>query len=259
MPLSSLAQRDVWGVQPRGVVHVGANQAQEASIYADCGWQPVLWVEADPELVVLAEDHVAVFPEQRVVAGCVGREDGAAVTLYLAGNGGSSSSTRPPAGHLIVYPDVSFAETRSLIAVRLDTLLESQWTWQEAPELLVLDIQGAELDAIESLGDHIGCFKWIYLEVNTQELYAGAAKWSELDQALRERGFLYWDAVIYRGAGWGDALYGRAAELGPIERAVRRLHRRLRYPGMGPVTWVREAMHLRTRLRAIRASTAKRS
>ena len=40
-----------WNIAPTGVLHVGAHLAEEALDYETFGWTPVIWVEAQPNLV----------------------------------------------------------------------------------------------------------------------------------------------------------------------------------------------------------------
>ena len=52
-----------------------------------------------------------------------------------------------------------------------------------------LDIQGVELRAIRSAGDHIKHVDAIYTEVNTEEVYAGCDKMDEISEYLAKYGF----------------------------------------------------------------------
>jgi hypothetical protein len=75
---------------------------------------------------------------------------------------------------------------------------------------LNLDIQGAELKALDGLGSSIDQFECVYTKVNTRELYPGCALLPQLDDWLRWRGFWRMRTTIYEQCGWGDAVYVRS-------------------------------------------------
>jgi hypothetical protein len=71
------------------------------------------------------------------------------------------------------------------------------------------DIQGAELLALKGAMKSIEYVKALYLEVNIEEVYKGAALMSDLDDFLSKYNF---KRVVTKmtGYGWGDALYIKA-------------------------------------------------
>jgi hypothetical protein len=75
-------------------------------------------------------------------------------------------------------------------------------------DLLVMDIQGAEYQAIVGLGDRISQFNFVYCEVNRAEVYKGIKQIEELDKLLNSLGFVRL-AAIWTAANRGDALYAR--------------------------------------------------
>jgi len=66
----------VWGVEPRGVLHVGAHEAEEADAYAAAGWQPVWWVEMLPDKCAALSAKFRDDPLNRVLQGACWDEDG---------------------------------------------------------------------------------------------------------------------------------------------------------------------------------------
>ena len=107
--ISDLAR--VWGVQPSGVLHVGAHEAEEASAYAASGWQPVWWVEMLPDKYALLLAKFAGSPSNHVLHAACWDEDGAKMIVHRAAND-QSSSLFVPREHLDVYPEISFRELR---------------------------------------------------------------------------------------------------------------------------------------------------
>jgi len=239
IPVRDLAT--VWGVEPRGVLHVGAHEAEEADAYAAAGWQPVWWVEMLPDKCAALSAKFRDDPLNRVLQGACWDEDGVALEVFRASNG-QSSSLLAPHEHLRDHPDVSFQKTAPILTTRLDSLLPATATF----DLVNLDLQGAELRALRGLGRHLAQVKWAYVEVNTRPLYASCCLVDELDRFMASAGFR---RVVTRMAGprsgWGDALYVNASRVGAIHFPTS-VGRRIKQ-----VKWI-ALQTLRERLRALR-------
>ena len=40
-----------WRISPKSVLHIGAHLAEECDLYRSVGWNKVIWIEANPELI----------------------------------------------------------------------------------------------------------------------------------------------------------------------------------------------------------------
>jgi hypothetical protein len=96
-----------------------------------------------------------------------------------------------------------------MITIRLDDLLSKY----EKIDLVNLDIQGAELEAIKGLGHLATDVKWIYTEVNWKHMYADCPLIEDMDSELEKIGFVRVATKKAFRASWGDALYVKAAFL----------------------------------------------
>ena len=76
--------------------------------------------------------------------------------------------------------------------------------------MLNIDVQGAELRVIKSLGERIREVRWIYLEVNEIELHKGLSSVRDIDSYLRQSNFLRAETRWWKNDGWGNALYIRS-------------------------------------------------
>lgn len=72
---------------------------------------------------------------------------------------------------------------------RLDTFLESNSIGNI--DLLCIDLQGYELNALKSLGRHLERVKYIITECSIENTYTGGATFTELADYLAEFGFQY--------------------------------------------------------------------
>lgn len=194
------------GLVPSGVIHVGAHAAEEMEAYMRHGWGPRVWVEALPDLAADLQERLASSEVDVVVSGAAWSVAGQTLPLNRASNG-QSSSLLEPAGHLEAHPEVRFDSTLEVATITLDQAL-NVWKSRFAgrPNLLNLDIQGAELEALRGLSDWRD-IQWVYTEISTRELYAGQPLLGDLDAFLGVKGFRRVGTVLLPQFGWGDALY----------------------------------------------------
>lgn len=84
----------------------------------------------------------------------------------------SSSSTKKPKLHLDETPWCKFSDPIKVKSMRIDTYCEKigishiDFVW--------MDVQGAEIDVLNSFGKYINETKYIYTEYSNKELYCGA-------------------------------------------------------------------------------------
>lgn len=192
-----------WDVKPSGVLHVGAHLGEEAEDYEKFLWLPVIWVEAQPSLVKQLQSKLQ-FPNHKVINAAVWNLDNVSLKLHVASNS-MSSSLLDFGSHSDSYPDITYVDEIEVLTKRLDSLIAPS----DMPNFLNIDIQGAELAAIQSLGKLIDNLDYIFVEVNRREVYKECTKVNELDLHLASEGFKRVTTRWFLKQGWGDALYVR--------------------------------------------------
>jgi hypothetical protein len=75
----------------------------------------------------------------------------------------------------------------------------------------VLDLQGAELQALLGAKVVLSKFDYIYTEVSIDTMYKDQPKWADVTCFLKKQGFRLVDWQIDQEKGWGNALYLRKA------------------------------------------------
>lgn len=222
MLIDAAALTRIFGVQPNGILHVGAHEAEELALYRAAGWLDrggVIWVEAQSELARALERRLA-GTNAKVIEAVAWDVDGEALELKIASNS-QSTSVFEFGSHAASYPEIHFTDRRVVTGRRLDGLLTSD----DHFDFIALDVQGAELAVLRGLGDRLADARWVYTECQQRAVYRGAPEVTELDAFLGARGF---ERVATRWAGhhgWGDALYCRTEAVGMLnllERARRR-------------------------------------
>jgi FkbM family methyltransferase len=191
----------VWGLKPRGVLHIGAHRAEEMSLYSELGWGHMHWVEANPRLAkVLA---TSLDPGANTIHECAAWDIDRKIMVFNETSDSQSSSLLRLKQHSIYYPQILHKDAYEVEARRIDCLYNSPPPFS----FVNVDVQGAELQAIRGMGALVRAVDAIYSEVNREELYEGCAVVHEIDEYLKIYGF---ERVATRwiiGKGWGDALY----------------------------------------------------
>ena len=210
IPMSRLVAE--FGVRPTAVLHVGAHLGEEAAAYANAGVERVLWVEANPHLMEALIGSIEPYPGQLAVNAAVSDTDDGAATLHLC-TFSMASSLLAPKEHLVTYPGMHYPTDLPVTTVTIDTLLAREGCEPDAFDFLNIDIEGAELLAFRGAEKTLPHLRWIYLEVNTREMYEGCAMVGDVDAYLGERGF---ERVATADEGWdhgfADALYVRVRD-----------------------------------------------
>lgn len=91
---SYLIDAEKYGVtKPTKLLHIGANQGQEAKAYAALGIEA--WhVEAIPGVFKRMSENIAGLQGQHALQACLSKEDGCEVVFNIANNWGQSLSIR---------------------------------------------------------------------------------------------------------------------------------------------------------------------
>lgn len=188
-----------------GVVHVGAHEGREAEVYDRNGLTDVTWIEANPQVISRLRSHVEPLG-QRVVQALITDRPGP--TTFNITNNEKSSSILPLGTHKEEHPDVRVASSIVLQSRTLDEVVVSEGL--ASFNLLVMDIQGAELHALRGAPNVLRQVDYLYLEINERPLYVGCGLVEDLDDHLSD--FSRIDTAMTEH-GWGDAFYIRRSLL----------------------------------------------
>lgn len=197
IPLDELHEKYDLGIN--GILHVGAHHAEERKAYLGLAVHNIVWIEANRNLYKLLKRSV----RDKVICAVVSDTDGEEVVFHTANNG-QSSSILELGTHKTEHPEVHYVSEETRTTSRLDTLIDEHEL--SGLDFLNLDIQGAELKALQGLGKYLDGFNYIYTEVNRESLYVDCALIQEIDEFLE--GFTRVETV-WEKHNWGDAFYVR--------------------------------------------------
>ena len=200
------------GIVPTNVIVVGAWDGGEVKDFLEAGVQMVYLFEAEPSAIKILTKGYGGNPQVKLFEGAVASEAGQVKKFHIL-NHGSSSLFAPNLDLLKkILPDF---QVNSEIQVRTITLDDSlrdhyeQLSENKLDTLLILDIQGGELEAIKGASQLLKRVGWIQAEVSTTELYQDQNTLAQLDAYLKEKGFRRVSTRIHPEINHGDALYFR--------------------------------------------------
>jgi FkbM family methyltransferase len=203
------------GFKPRVIVHVGANAGRETGRYEPFQPRQVILIEADANLVEQMKARMANEPTGTVDRICIEAlitdQDGQDVIFNYFNNRGASSSIFRSTDLLRTkWPGVrETGETKVMTSTRLETALRRVALSPGELDVLVIDIQGAELLCLKGAGAYLDYVIFIEIEVSREEIYEGGVLFSEVDEFLRRAGFKRISEIPWHG----DVVYIREAIL----------------------------------------------
>lgn len=189
-------------IEKRGIIHIGAHEGEEASLYNEIGFSHVLWIEADPTIFEKLALNIKQYPKQKAINYLVSDSE-KIIPFYIASNEGNSSSILPfSVAAKDVWPGIHAQKVINIESKRLDSIL-SEKDIKENYNCLNIDLQGAELIALKGIGNLLPLFEFCVLELNFKATYKNAAKFPELNKYFNENGFKlkYINLGKYQGEG----------------------------------------------------------
>lgn len=185
----------------KGVLHVGAHKCEELNTYLKhTNMDSIFWVEAIPSLV---EENLNTIPNLNIINAVVSNQDGKEIEFKIA-NKTNCSSLLSLKQHKEIHPHIEVADvvkykTKTLKTLFLENNLSSKFN------LLTLDLQGAELLALQGLENTVDQFDYIYTEIFEKEIYENCCLLEDVDQYLFKFGFER--KYLYTLNHYGNALY----------------------------------------------------
>ena len=190
-------------IPKKGIIHIGARYAEELKCYEHFDIPNILWIEADPEAEQKLKKAVENNKGSTVALFAVSDQNGTA-TLHQTSNEGHSSSLLKLKEHSKYYPGITESKAIEVPAKRLDDYLSAEE--KSKYNVIVIDIQGAELIALKGAIETLEHIDAIIAETNYDELYEGSVFVQDLDGFLARHGFTRTDSMSIKHY-TGDALY----------------------------------------------------
>jgi FkbM family methyltransferase len=195
----------------RGVLHLGAcAPCMQLSIYSANKIPQIVLVEGNPELVESFSQHHPILPPGcQLISTVISDIDDKKIPFRLIyskdmANKGCSSLFKSSSSSC--FNNFFEKEVLQLETMTVDTMLQRNGIQPTAINLLVMDIQGAELLALRGATKLLPNLDAIVTEVSWDALYEEQALVHEIDDFLNEHGFVREKTMKCHDT-WGESLY----------------------------------------------------
>jgi FkbM family methyltransferase len=188
-----------------GIIHIGAHECEERFTYLNrfnITDNEIIWIDALEDKVnaiKMSYSSIRIFNE------CISNTDNEDV-IFKVTNNYQSSSILNLKDHLIEHPDIYEINKIEMKTKTLKTFYNENNFTHDQFNFMALDIQGAELLALEGAAEILDNVDYIYIEVNTKELYENGALLNDIDNYLNKYNFKK-QTIYMTEHGWGDAFY----------------------------------------------------
>jgi FkbM family methyltransferase len=205
-PVEFLAKKSLVRGQ---ILHIGAHEGEEASGYSQLGFENTLWVEAQPDVFEKLKGAVG---SKFCLQGAVWSRQ---TTLSLNISNNSVSSSVLAFGESTPWKDL---HTLKQIKVKTLTLTDVIEDFNDRNILfdkiiLVLDIQGAEFEALATLTEVNKKIVAISCEVSIHPTYENGAHRKKIIIKLLKHGYFPLASFLDRNTGHGDQLFVKVTTL----------------------------------------------
>jgi FkbM family methyltransferase len=189
-------------VNVKGILHIGAHKCEELETYLKyTTTDKILWVEAIESLI---KQNLEKNSNLKILNAVVSNEDGKDIEFKIT-NLTNCSSILDLKYHKEIHPSIEVVEIIKMKTTTIQTLYKENNINPLDYNTLVMDIQGAELLALEGMGNDLNNIDTIYIEVNEKELYEGCCDLNSLDKYLINFGFERKYLTLLNG--YGNAFY----------------------------------------------------
>lgn len=202
IPLKYLKEK--YNLNLENILHVGAHEAQELNDYILCGAKKIHWVEANTELSAKLANRLDQSIH-KVTNAVVSNEDNREIIFKIANNT-QSSSILDLGEHSNLFPGIYYTHEEKRLTKTLNSILIED-KFLDKINFLNIDIQGAELLALQGLSDHLDSIESIYIEINDSEVYKNCSQTNQIDEFLNKFNFERKEKYLYADHPWGDAFY----------------------------------------------------
>jgi FkbM family methyltransferase len=189
-----------------GILQVGAHYGNEYNILKKI-CSNILMFEPQKNVFEILNKKLSFDKDVILENKALGSVSGEYIMYTEQSNNGQSSSLLEPKLHKIQYPNIEF---NSLEKVEVTTLNEYFLNKKFNYNLILLDVQGYELEVLKGASNILNTVDYILCEVNNVELYAACPLIDDIDNYLIKFNFkrftTFWDP---EAGTWGDALYIR--------------------------------------------------
>jgi FkbM family methyltransferase len=201
-----------------GVVHVGADVGQEVAQYINYGFEKIILIEANPECCKILISKFRDDPRIRIFNYAICDKQGTVdFHIHTSRSGNTEpASLLPMKRFKEIVKTLHTTKTIQVLAITLDALFERHQIAFADYNFINIDIQGAELLALQGAAKLLPLIDVVVSEVNVIDMYENGALEDDVVRFLDEKGFdkkhaiyhtLYDESSTFPA--WGESLFVR--------------------------------------------------
>jgi FkbM family methyltransferase len=168
----------------RGILHIGAHVGLEAEFYSKLG-KPVLWIEANPEMMPMLYSNIARFEDQQALNMMISQED-SEKEFFITSNEVSSSAL-PLSDFGRVAWGIEGSHSIKVNSRSLDSFTK------EFPinfyDFWVIDVQGLELSVLKGGVKSLASARFLLIECSLEKYYEHGVLYPEIRDFLESQRF----------------------------------------------------------------------
>lgn len=196
-----------------GCLHVGANIGTEIETYETYRFKNIVWIEGYKPYFEELEKNIKNRRNHFAFNFMVSDIQDEIVNFKVASNTGSSTIFEPTDSWYETFSDLSFQKSEEIKCSRIDDVLKNNFddTFLNSIKFLVMDIEGAELKALHSMGSLIDTIEFAFVEVSLRQNFRSAPLMIDIDRFFLNHSFK--KVFLKFGSASGDALYKRVKKV----------------------------------------------
>lgn len=186
----------------KGILHIGAHLCEEKQEYNDAGVEDtnIVWIEGNEDLYRQNKERGIQNLFFALLAEC--EKD---VTFHITNNKASSSIYSLDL-HKLMYPHIVETEQRSMRTTTISKIFSDYNLSPSKYNIWLLDIQGAEYDALCGGVEFLKYVDAIYVEINFKSMYKDIPLFDTVFEFLVKNDFILTHVKNWQNS-WGDALF----------------------------------------------------
>jgi hypothetical protein len=176
-------------LSPETVIHLGAGQCKELSVYQESGAEQIILVEADPENAAYLKKQYGDSDTVEIAEIAVAAQEGTAVLRKY--NTQQYNSLRRPAKLAELFPGLRIVDEIEVHTVTVTDFIGNYHLSKEDQNWLVIDLPGEEMEitALLCRSGIVHYFDQITLYCGKEGLYENNVSADQVLEILRENGF----------------------------------------------------------------------
>lgn len=173
----------------RGIIHIGANDGKELAWYVTKNYRPILAFEPHPTAFEELRKHY--WNHALLWQLALGSENGT-LKLYIPEDGDTEKSSKykaiPTDGH--EWTEIPIKDTIEVPLVRFDTWVQRGGIDLSPFNVVVIDVQGMELEVLDGFGGYLSQFEFLIVECSRIPVYDGEASAQQVIDWLETKNFI---------------------------------------------------------------------